>query len=49
MMACYGLVVPSSGFLIPQIEDPDTGFGINKEEGSWFGIFIPLKIDDISI
>ena len=46
MMACYGLVVPSSGFLIPQLEDPDTGFGIDKEEGSWFGIiFILLKIE----
>jgi hypothetical protein len=39
MMACYGLIIPSSGFLIPQLEDPDIGFGINTEEGSWLGKF----------
>ena len=37
MMLCYGLVVPSSGFLIPQLEDPKNGFGITTEEGSWLG------------
>ena len=37
MMLCYGLVVPSSGFLIPQLEDPKIGFGITTEEGSWLG------------
>ena len=37
MMACYGLTVPASGFLIPQLEDSGIGFGINKEEGSWLG------------
>ena len=37
MMTCYGLICPASGFLIPQLEDPVTGFGINKEEGSWLG------------
>ena len=37
MMACYGLTVPASGFLIPQLEDSVIGFGINKEEGSWLG------------
>ena len=35
MMLCYGLVVPSSGFLIPQLEDSQIGFGISMEEGSW--------------
>ena len=37
MVACHGLTVPVSGFLIPQLEDPKIGFGINKEEGSWLG------------
>ena len=37
MMTCYGLICPASGFLIPQLEDPVTGFGINEEEGSWLG------------
>jgi hypothetical protein len=37
MMTCYGLIAPSSGFLIPQLEDHDIGFGINTEEGSWLG------------
>ena len=46
MMLCYGLVVPSSGFLIPQLEDPKLGFGITTEEGSWLGnlIFISIVI-----
>ena len=35
MMLCYGLSYPSSGFLIPQLEDPQIGFGISVEEGSW--------------
>ena len=37
MMTCYGLICPASGFLIPQLEDPDIGFSITKEEGSWLG------------
>lgn len=37
MMTCYGLICPASGFLLPQLEDPIIGFGINKEEGSWLG------------
>ena len=37
MMMCYGLVRPASGFLIPQLEDPEIGFGIDKEQGSWLG------------
>ena len=36
-MMCYGLVRPASGFLIPQLEDPEIGFGIDKEQGSWLG------------
>lgn len=35
MMTAYGLVVPASGFLIPQLEDPINGFGISIDEGSW--------------
>lgn len=37
MMTCYGLVVPASAFMIPQLEDPVTGFGITIDEGSWLG------------
>ena len=37
MMTCYGLVVPASAFMIPQLEDPDSGFGISLDEGSWLG------------
>ena len=39
MMTCYGLVVPASAFMIPQLEDPDSGFGISLDEGSWLGTF----------
>ena len=35
MMTSYGLAAASSGFLIPQLEDPAIGFGITIEEGSW--------------
>ena len=35
MMLSYGLAAASSGFLIPQLENPDIGFGISVEEGSW--------------
>ena len=41
-MFCYGLIIPASGFLLPQLERTDVGFGISKEEGSWLG-----KIEDI--
>ena len=37
MLFCFGLIFPQSGFILPQLEDPDTGFGIDKEQGSWFG------------
>ena len=37
MMMCHGLTFPSSGFMIPQLEDPKTGFGISKDDGSWVG------------
>ena len=48
MMTCYGLICPASGFLIPQLEDPIIGFGINKEEGSWLGIYLnSVKISSI--
>ena len=47
MMTCYGLVVPSSGFMIPQLEDPDSGFGISVEEGSWLGITCVILICSI--
>ena len=42
---CYGLVRPASGFLIPQLEDPEIGFGIDKEQGSWLG----TKIANLAI
>ena len=35
LFACYGLTCSASGFIIPQLEDPVTGFGISKEDGSW--------------
>jgi hypothetical protein len=35
MTTSYGMAVASSGFLIPQLENPDIGFGISVEEGSW--------------
>ena len=35
MMLSYGLAAASSGFLIPQLENHDIGFGISVEEGSW--------------
>ena len=34
---CYGIIFLQSGLLIPQFEDPEIGFGIDKEKGSWFG------------
>ena len=37
MNTCYGLVFCASGFMIPQLEDSEKGFGITKEQGSWFG------------
>ena len=39
MMTCYGLVVPASAFMIPQLEHPDSGFGISLDEGSWLGMY----------
>lgn len=45
MMMSYGLVTPASGFLIPQLEDSNIGFGINKDQGSWLGtIYLRKKI-----
>ena len=35
MTTSYGMAVASSGFLIPQLENPVIGFGISVEEGSW--------------
>lgn len=37
LLFCFGLVFPQSGFMLPQLEDPQQGFGIDKEQGSWFG------------
>lgn len=34
-MTAYGLVASASSFLIPQLEDPELGFGISMDEGSW--------------
>ena len=38
MILCYGLIFLQSGFIIPQMEDSENDFGIDKEQGSWFGI-----------
>ena len=40
MTTSYGMAVASSGFLIPQLENPDIGFGIsiilgNTEKTNW--------------
>ena len=43
MMMSYGLVTPASGFLIPQLEDSEIGFGINKDQGSWLGIYVYIR------
>ena len=40
MNTCYGMVYCASGFMLPQLEDPKVGFGISKEDGSWFGRYI---------
>ena len=40
MMGCYGLICPASSFLIPQLEDKDSGFGINQDQVSWLGTYI---------
>ena len=37
MIVCYGLDYGSSAYMIPQLEDPHTGFGITLDEGSWLG------------
>ena len=42
MMTCYGLVFSASGFMIPQLEDPVGGFGIDKNDGSWLGDFLSI-------
>ena len=34
MMVCYGLVASTSGFLIPQLEDSNVGFGISLEDAT---------------
>ena len=43
MMTCYGIVFSASGFMIPQLEDPFTGFGITKEQGSWLASIMVTK------
>ena len=35
MLTCHGISMATSGFLIPQLEDPLLGFGITTDEGSW--------------
>ena len=35
MLCCAGFTGSASGFLIPQLEDPNIGFGITTDEGSW--------------
>ena len=36
-MVCMGLTFGTTGFLIPRLEDIETGFGITLEQGSWLG------------
>ena len=36
MMVAFGITFAQSGFALPQLEDPEIGFAISKEEGSWF-------------
>ena len=38
-MSAMGLTFGTSGFLIPKLENPLTGFGISLEQGSWLGEF----------
>ena len=35
MMVAFGLTFSQSGYALLQLEDPN-GFGLSKEEGSWF-------------
>ena len=47
MNTCYGMVYCASGFMLPQLEDAKAGFGISKEDGSWFGRYlnhVPIEI-----
>ena len=37
LMVGMGMAFASSGFLIPRLENPDSGFGISLEQGSWLG------------
>ena len=37
MYVCTGLIFATSGYLIPQLKDSYTGFGISDEDGSWVG------------
>ena len=39
LMSAMGLTFGTSGFLIPKLENPLTGFGISLEQGSWLGKF----------
>ena len=45
LLFCFGVIFPQSGFLLPQLEDPDIGFGIDKNQGSWFGKTFFLKFE----
>jgi hypothetical protein len=37
LMVGMGMAFASSGFLIPRLENPDSGFGMSLEQGSWLG------------
>ena len=37
MYVSTGLIFAASGYLIPQLQNTQTGFGISIAEGSWVG------------
>ena len=37
MYICVGMMYATSGFLITRLQDPNKGFGISEDEGSWVG------------
>ena len=46
-MGCTGLINPTSSFMIPQLEDKESGFGLTKEEGSWLGKRFPNNFSEL--
>ena len=48
-MGCTGLINPTSSFMIPQLEDKESGFGLTKEEGSWLGKLLLNNLSELLI